>query len=70
MHDQLGKVFLGVLSFLCGSYGLWELALAYNAESFEEWAGKAGLGAGSLTLCALFAICSYRLVGGIIVTLQ
>jgi len=39
-----------------------ELALAYNVEPFEEWTGKAGVGAGSLTLCAIFAICSYRLV--------
>ncbi len=70
MHDQLGPAFLSVLSFLFGTYGLRELALAYNVEPFKEWTGKAGVGAGSLTLCALFAICSYRLVGGIIVTVQ
>jgi len=67
MHDQVGPAFLGVLSFLFGTYGLRELALAYNVELFDEWAGKAGVGAGSLTLSALFAICSCRLVCGIIV---
>ena len=67
MQDQLGPAFLGVLSLLFGSYGLRELAVAYNVEPLGEWSEKAWVGAGSLTLCTLLAICSYRLMAGIIV---
>jgi len=49
-----------------GSYGAWELAFADHAEPLNEWAGKAGLGAGSLALCVLFASCSYQLVRGLV----
>lgn len=66
MQDQIGPAFLSVLSFLFGSYGARELALAYRIESIDEWIGKAALGTGSLTLCVLFASCSYQLIRGII----
>lgn len=61
MSDHFGFVFLVVLSLLFGSYGLRELALAYRVKRFDEWFGMAWLGAGSLVLCSLFAICSYSL---------
>lgn len=67
MQDQIGPAFLGVLSLMFGSYGLRVLALAYNAKTLGEWTEKAWIGAGSLTLCTLFAICSYRLIAGIMV---
>jgi len=43
MQKQIGLAFLGALSLLFGSYGVWALTLAYHAEPLNEWGGKAGL---------------------------
>lgn len=64
LEDQIGPMFLGVLSLLFASYGVRELSLAYRLKSFEEWLGKAFIGTNGLLLGALFACCTYRLVGG------
>jgi len=66
MQKQIGLAFLGALSLLFGSYGVWALTLAYHAEPLNEWVGKAGLGAGSLALCVLFASCGYQLIRGLV----
>jgi hypothetical protein len=63
--DQIGPVFLAALSLVFGSYGVWELALAYRLDLFGAWIEKAVLGAGGLMLGVLLALCSYRLVEGL-----
>jgi len=62
--DQIGPMFLAALGLVFGGYGVQELALAYRLEPFDEWIEKALLAAGSLMLAALFASCSYHLLGG------
>jgi len=69
-HDQFGPAFLGILGLQFGTYRLRELVLAYNVELVDDWVGKAWVSAGGLTLCALFAIGSYRLVCGIILAVH
>ena len=61
MQVQIGPAFLCALGLVFGGYGVWELALAYRIKSLHDWVEKAALGAGSLTLCVLFASCSVRL---------
>ena len=62
LQDQIGPVFLAMLSLIFGVYGVRELALACRPWPFDEWIERALPGAGAVTLSAVFAGCSYRLI--------
>ncbi len=70
MYNQIGPIFLGVLSFSFGGYGVRELASAYDTGPFDEWIVKAGLGTSSLIICVLFASCTHQLIREIVVAIH
>ena len=62
LQYQTGPVFLVVLSLAFGLYGVWQLALACRPWPLDQWIERVLPGAGSVTVGALFACCSYRLI--------
>ena len=62
LQDQIGPVFLAMLSLVFGIYGTWELALACRPWPLNQWIERVLPGAGSVTVSALFACCSCRLI--------
>ena len=64
MPDQADPLFLSTLSVMFGSYGVWQLVLAWRLEQLDEWVDKVLPGAGGVMVGALFATCSYRLLSG------
>jgi hypothetical protein len=62
LQNQIGPAFLAMLSLVFGVYGMRELALACGPWPLDQWIERVLPGAGGVTLGALFACCSYRLV--------
>jgi hypothetical protein len=62
LQDQIGPVFLAMLSVAFGVYGARELLLACRPWPLDQWIERVLPAAGGIALSALFACCSYKLV--------
>jgi len=62
MHNEIGAVFLGLLSAVFAGYGVRELTVAYRIVALKEWGEKAVQGAAGVGVAVVFAGMTWQIL--------